>query len=469
VPFASFAARHAVRFLRAPSGSESVLDRFFGLTAGRTDVRTEVLAGLTTFLTMAYIVFVQPAVLSIDLTGKPTGLDFGAVLVATCLASAFASIFMGLYARYPIALAPGMGENFFFVSVVASLTALGIARPWQVALGMVFISGLAFLALTALKVREALIDAISPSLRNGIAVGIGLFIAFIGLRNAGLIVGKPGTLVGLNLQAGPADLAVFAAGLLTATVLSARSVRGSLLWGILAGTLVALGTGRIHAAGLFGLPIVNQPAAFRMDVAGALQPSLAPFIIVFLFMGLFDTAGTLVGVAEQAGFLVEGRLPRAGRALVADAAGITVGAALGTSTVTCYIESAAGVAAGGRTGLTSVVTGSLFLLALLVSPIISIVGTYPPITAPALVLVGAMMMQNARKIAWTEPSESVPAFLTVVGIPLTYSIADGLALGFVSYPFVKLLSGRGREVRRLAYVIGVLLVLYFIFVRNRLG
>jgi AGZA family xanthine/uracil permease-like MFS transporter len=440
-----------------------------GLWDSRTDVRTEVLAGLTTFLTMAYIIFVQPAVLSTDLAGKPTGLDFGAVLVATCLASAFASVFMGLFARYPIALAPGMGENFFFVSVVMSLAALGIARPWQTALGIVFLSGVAFIILTVLKVREALIDAISPSMRNGIAVGIGLFIAFIGLRSGGVITGKSGTLVGLNVQAPPSDLAIFAAGLLVAGVLTVRRVRGSLLWGIAAGTIVALAVGRIHVTGVFGLPSIAQPAAFRLDVANALQPALVPFIIVFLFMGLFDTVGTLLGVAEQAGFLVDNKLPRASRALMVDATGITVGAILGTSTVTCYVESAAGVAAGGRTGLTSVVTGVLFLLALLVSPLVAVIGNCQPITAPALVLVGAMMMQNARKIEWSEPSESIPAFLTIVGIPLAYSIADGLALGFVSYPLIKLLSGRGRDVRWLAYAIGALLVLYFVFVRNRLG
>jgi AGZA family xanthine/uracil permease-like MFS transporter len=446
-----------------------VIERIFRLSANRTDVRTEVLAGLTTFLTMAYIVFVQPAVLSVDLAGKPTGLDFGAVLVATCLASALSSIFMGLFAKYPIALAPGMGENFFFVSVVTSLGALGIARPWQTALGIVFLSGVAFLVLTVLRVREALIDAISPSMRNGIAVGIGLFIAFIGLRSGGLIVGRPGTLVGLNVHLPAADVAVFAAGLIVAGVLSVRRVRGSLLWGIVAGAIVALAVGRIHMSGVFGLPSIAQPAAFRMDVANALQPALVPFIIVFLFMGLFDTVGTLLGVAEQAGFLVENKLPRANRALIVDAAGITAGAVLGTSTVTCYIESAAGVAAGGRTGLTSVVAGLLFLVALVLSPLVAVVGTCPPITAPALVLVGAMMMQNARKIEWNEPSESIPAFLTVVGIPLAYSIADGLALGFVSYPLVKVLSGRGRDVRWLAYLIGALLVLYFAFVRNRLG
>jgi AGZA family xanthine/uracil permease-like MFS transporter len=446
-----------------------MLERLFRLSANQTNARTEVLAGLTTFLTMAYIIIVQPAVLTKDLTGAPTGLDFGAVLVATCLASAFASIFMGLFARDPIALAPGMGENFFFVSVVACLAALGIARPWQTALGIVFISGVVFLILTFLKVREALIDAISPSMRNGIAVGIGLFIAFIGLRNGGLIVGRPGTLVGLNVQIPPGDLVVFAAGLVLASVLSARRVRGALLWGIVASAVVALAAGQIHLAGVFGLPAIAHPAAFQLDVGGALRPALVPFIIVFLFMGLFDTVGTLLGVAEQAGFLVGNRLPRASRALVVDATGIAAGAALGTSTVTCYIESAAGVAAGGRTGLTSVVAGLLFLAALLFSPLIATIGNYPPITAPALVLVGMMMMQNARKIEWSDPSESIPAFLTLVGIPLAYSIADGLALGFVSYPVVKLLGGRGRDVRWLAYVIGALLVLYFVFVRNRLG
>ena len=446
-----------------------MIDGLFRLAAHRTNVRTEALAGLTTFLTMAYIIFVQPAVLSTDLAGKPTGIDFGAVLVATCLASAFSSIFMGLYARYPIALAPGMGENFFFVSVVMSLGALGIPDAWRTALGLVFLSGVVFLVLTLLKVREAVIDAISPSMRNGIAVGIGLFIAFIGLRNAGLIVARPGTLVGLNTLVPPADLAVFAAGLLVAAVLTARGVRGSLLWGILAGAAVALAVGTIHPAGVLGLPAVHEPAAFRLDLAGALRPALVPYVIVFLFMGLFDTVGTLVGVAEQAGFLVDQKLPRASRALTVDATGIAAGAVLGTSTVTCYIESAAGVAAGGRTGLTSVVTGLLFLLALFFGPTIAMIGTCPPITAPALVLVGAMMMQNARKIEWGDASESLPAFLTVVGIPLSFSIADGLALGFASYPLVKLLSGRGREVRWLAYVIAALLAAYFAFVRNRLG
>jgi adenine/guanine/hypoxanthine permease len=446
-----------------------VLERFFRLSARGTNVRTEMMAGLTTFLTMAYIIFVQPAVLSTDLAGQPTGLDLGAVLVATCVGSALASILMGLVADYPIALAPGMGENFFFVTVVMALARLGIPDPWQTALGMVFLSGIAFILLTVLRVREAVIDAISPAMRNGIAVGIGLFIASIGLQHAGVVVGKPGTLVGLNGHLWSADVAVFALGLVTAAVLMARGIRGALLWGILASTAAALASGRIVYDGVFGFPAVNGRAAFSMDLGRALDPALLPFVIVFLFMGLFDTVGTLVGVAEQAGLMEDNRLPRANRALLVDATGITAGACLGTSTITCYIESAAGVAAGGRTGLTAVVTGTLFIAALLVGPLVKMVASYPPITAPALVLVGTMMMQNARKIAWDDPSEAVPVFLTVAGIPLTASIADGLALGFVSYPVVKWLGGRARDVHWLSYVIAGLLVAYFLVVRNRLG
>jgi adenine/guanine/hypoxanthine permease len=446
-----------------------VFERVFKLASRGTDVRTEVMAGLTTFLTMAYIIFVQPATLSTDLAGRPTGLDFGAVLVATCLGSAFASVLMGWVADYPIALAPGMGENFFFVTVVMGLAALGVPDPWQTALGMVFVSGVVFLLLTLLRVREAVIDAISPSMRNGIAVGIGLFVAFIGLRNGSVIVPKPGTALGLSTQLGSADVGVFAVGLVVSSVLLVRRARGALLWGILAATAVAAVVGKIHFTGIFGLPVIEHGALFQMNVARALQPALVPFIIVFLFMGLFDTVGTLVGVAEQAGLLENGRLPRANRALLVDAAGITAGACLGTSTMTCYVESAAGVAAGGRTGLAAIVAGALFVVALVFGPLVRMIGGYLPLTAPALVLVGSMMIRNARKIEWDDPSEAVPVFLTVVGIPLSYSIADGLALGFVSYPVVKLLGGRGREVKWLSYVMAALLVMYFLLVRNHLG
>ena len=444
------------------------MEKFFSLKEQGTNVKTEILAGLTTFLTMAYIIFLQPAVLSTDFAGNPTGLDFGAVLLATCLASAIASILMGLIAKYPIALAPGMGENFFFVSVIMSLSALGFANSWQVALGIIFISGVIFLIFSIFRVREAIIDAVSPSIRNGIAVGIGLFIAFIGLKNGGLIIDKPGTLVGLNANVLSADVAVFVFGLIVASVLQCRRVRGSILWGILAAAILALILGKVEFGGIFGLPEIKNQIAFKMDIKGALSLACLPFIVVFVFMDMFDTVGTLVGVAEQAGFIKDNKLPRANRALLADATGTVVGACLGTSTVTSYIESATGVEYGGRTGLTSITTGILFLLALLFGPLVGMIGNYLPITAPALVLVGAMMIQNVMKIDWNDYSECIPAFLTLIGIPLTFSIADGLALGFISYPVVKLLSGKGKEVKWLMYVLAVILIIYFIFVRARM-
>lgn len=433
-----------------------------------TTAKTEVIAGITTFLTMAYILFVQPAVLSTDFTGKPTGLDFGAVLFATCVVSGAASILMGLWAKYPIALAPGMGENFFFVSVIMSLAAAGVAEPWRVALGIVFISGVLFLILSIAGVREAVLDSISPSMRNAIAAGIGLFVAFIGLRNGGLIVPHPGTLVTLNPSLLSADVGVFAAGLIAAAVLHIRGVRGAILIGIIAAAAVAAVLGKIHYTGVFGFPQINTPAAFRFDVAAALNPTLLPFVAVFLFMNVFDTIGSVVGVTQQAGLIRDGKLPRAERVLVVDAAGTVLGAALGTSTIVAYIESAAGVSAGGRTGLTAIVAGCLFFVALLFSPLIGMIGNYLPITAPALIIVGAMMMSNASRIEWEDASESIPAFLTLVGIPLAYSIADGLALGFISYPIVKLLTGRGRQIGKMSYAIAALLVFYFVFIRTGL-
>jgi adenine/guanine/hypoxanthine permease len=432
------------------------------------NTKTEVIAGITTFLTMAYILFVQPAVLSTDFTGKPTGLDFGAVLVATCVVSGAATILMGLWAKYPIALAPGMGENFFFVSVIMTLAAAGVPEPWRAALGLVLISGVIFLILSVVGVREAVLDSISPSMRNAIAAGIGLFVAFIGLRNGGLIVSHPGTLVTLNAQLASADVAVFAVGLITAAVLHIRGVRGAILIGIAAAAVAAAALGKIQYAGVFGLPQINAPAAFRFDLATAINPRWLPFVAVFLFMNVFDTIGSVVGVTQQAGLMRDGKLPRVERVLVVDAAGTVLGAALGTSTIVTYIESAAGVSAGGRTGLTAVVAGSLFFVALLFSPLIGMIGNYLPITAPALIIVGTMMMSNAAQIEWDDPSESVPAFLTLVGIPLAYSIADGLALGFISYPLLKILTGRGRQIGKMSYAVAALLVIYFVFVRTRL-
>ena len=480
-----------------------MLERLFRLRENGTTARTEVLAGLTTFLTMAYIIFVQPAVLSGELFKHPTGMDFGAITTATCLSAALASAIMGLYARYPIAQAPGMGENFFFVvtmlpaiaatAAFAAPIAAGETTPWQIGLGVVFISGVLFLALSLLGVREALLEAISPSLRDGIAAGIGLFIAFIGLQNAHLIVANRGTLVELNRHFANPDLIVFFFGLLLTACWQARRVRGAILWGILASTLLALvlrlwivpelpsdvQQSPLVAESMLmtqfqpladwqvvSTPPDIRPTLLQLDLVHAIQRPMIPFILIFLFMLMFDTIGTLVGVSQQAGFIKNNRLPRAKQAFVSDAVGTVVGAALGTSTVTSFVESAAGVEQGGRTGLTAVFAALLFLVALFFSPLIAMVGSYPPITAPALVIVGSMMMANAARIEWGRYAEALPAFLVMLGIPLSYSIADGLALGFIAYPIVKVSAGEGRQVQPLMYVIAAVFVAYFLFVRG---
>ncbi|MBM4143293.1 MAG: NCS2 family permease [Lentisphaerae bacterium] len=466
-----------------------MLERLFNLRANNTSARTEALAGLTTFLTMAYIIFVQPAVLSGSMFGISTGMDAGAVMTATCLSAAAASAIMGLYGRYPIALAPGMGENFFFVfSVIPAAAAAGFAEPWRVALGVVFISGVLFYAVYLLGIRERIFDAISPGMKNGMAAGIGLFIAFIGLQNAGLVVADPGTAVKLNPAMAPPDLLVFATGLVVAAALQARRVRGAILIGIAAASALAvclrlalpclpprfaadsmLAARFTLAARIVSPPPSLAPTLLKMDLVNAVAGRMWPFIILFLFMDTFDTIGTLIGVGEQAGFIRDNRLPRARQAMLADQAGTLIGACLGAGTTTSYIESAAGVAAGGRTGLTSLVTAACFLAALLFSPVIAMISSYPPITASALVVIGALMMRNASKVDWSDHSEAIPAFLVVVGIPFTYSIADGLALGFLAYPAVKLLSGRGRQIGWLMYVLGAVLALYFIFVRPKIA
>lgn len=466
-----------------------MFERFFRLAENKTTIRTEVIAGVTTFLTMAYIIFVQPAVLSGKMFGFETGMDFGAVTTATCLAAALATLLMALLARYPIAQAPGMGQNFFFVfTTIPAATAAGFANGWQVALGVVFLSGVLFLILSLVGLREMIFNAISPSLKNAIAAGIGLFIAFIGLQNAGVILKDPGSAVKLNAHFTSPDLIVFFVGLLTIAVLHARRVRGSILWGMVAATVfaVALKLGLANstatlvsdsmlvkrfafAQGVVAAPPSLAPTFLQMDLIHALSPKMLPFVFVFLFMLTFDAIGTLIGVSEQAGFMRDNKLPRAKQAMVSDAVGTVAGAALGTSTVTSFIESASGVEQGGRTGLTGLVVAALFLLALFFSPIIAMVGSYPPITAPALVIVGAMMLQNVAMVDWQDRTESIPAFLTLIGIPLTYSIADGLALGFISYPIIKCGSGRGREVGWLTYLLAAVLIAYFVFVRGKLG
>jgi len=442
-----------------------MIERFFRLKENQTTFRTEVLAGLTTFMTMAYILFVQPAVLSQDFAGNPTGLSPEAVLFATCVAGFLGCVLMGLLANYPIAQAPGMGENFFFVTVVMGLTAAGFSESWRVALGVTFLAGFLFLLLCLLGLQSAIIDAISPSLKNGIAVGIGFFICFIGLKGAGVVIESPGTAIRLNPDVTDPGVLIFLVGLLTIGVLSAYQVRGAILWGIVVNAAIALLTGQQAWQGVVGLP--QEVALFSFDFGWLARPetylTVLPYLVVFLFMDVFDTAGTLIGVGEQAGFIKDNRLPRAKQALLSDALATVAGSCLGTSTVTSYIESTAGVAYGGRTGLVSVTTGLLFLLALFFTPLARSLGGYPPVTAPALFLVGCMMAKNMRRIDWEDATEAIPAFFIMTGIPFFHNISDGIAAGLVTYPILKLLAGRGREVSPVLYVIAVLFVLRYVF------
>lgn len=439
-----------------------MLDRIFGLSLHQTTVRRELLAGLTTFLTMSYILFVQPAILSVDFAGNPTGLSADAVLLATCLASAFATFVMGCYARYPIALAPGMGQNAFFVSVLMATAAGGSDAAWQTTLGIVFVSGIVFLMLTWVGVREWILDSLSASLRSAIAVGIGVFIAFIGLRNGGIIVDHPATLVQLD-HGGlmTPRWGVFWGGFLVTALLVARRMPGAILGGIVAAAVFALALGEIQLPErLLGLP--GDHAILQLDVVGALRWEFVPFVILFLYTDIFDTMGTLIGVTQLAGLAPGGRLDRARQAMFADAAGTIAGACLGTSTVTSYIESAAGVEQGGRTGLTAFTVSVLFLLALPLTPLIAVIGSYAPITAPALVLVGSMMMRGVRQIEWADSTESIPSFLIILGIPLTFSIADGISLGLMIYPLLKIAAGRRSEVHPTLAVLVVILVVCFV-------
>ncbi|MDE3017547.1 MAG: NCS2 family permease [Nitrospirota bacterium] len=446
-------------------GAASLLERFFHLQASGTSVRTEVLAGATTFLALSYILFVQPAVLS------ATGMDFGAVMTATCLASAFATLLMGLSARYPIALAPAMGHNVYFAfTVCGAVAAGGLGVPWQTALGAVFVSGLVFLGLSRFGFRERLLNAVPDSLKQAIAVGIGLLIAFVGLQWAGIVVARPGILVGLGpVGSAPVLLSLF--GLLITAGLVARGHRAALLWGMVATTLAGIPLGLVAYHGLVSAPPSLTPTLLQLDLRGLLSHQGMLVIFVFFFLALFDTIGTLVGVSRQAGLLKDGCLPRAEKALTADAAGMTAGALLGTSTVTSYVESAAGVAAGGRTGLTSVVTAMLFLLALFFAPLAKMVGggyVTPegahlyPVIAPALILVGSCMLRDVAGIPWHDATEAIPAFLTIILMPLTVSITDGIAFGLISYAVLKLVTGRLRDAHWMIYLFAGLLALRYV-------
>ncbi len=436
------------------------MDRFFGLSAAGTDPRTELRAGVTTFLTMAYILFVNPTIL-----GSAIPVPQAQLLTATALAAAVGCFAMGLLARYPFALAPGMGLNAYFAFTVVGQQ--GVA--WQAALGAVFISGCLFLLLSVTGARTAVLEAIPRPLRFATAAGVGLFLAFIGLR-AAVVVDDPATLVRMGDPTSGAAL-LFFGGLLTTAALLAAGVRGAILVGILATTVVAIATGaEVFAGGAFGgfqEGIIRAPAwptdlAFAFDLTGALELGLLGIVFIFFFVDLFDTAGTLVALSEKAGFVDdEGRLPRASQAFSADAIATTAGAVLGTSTTTSYIESAAGIEAGGRTGLSAIVVGGCFLLSVFLWPL---AGAVPAVaTAPALVVVGAMMMGGLKRIDWEDARVAVPAFLTVLGMPLTFSIANGISLGLVSWTALHAVSGRARAVHPLLYGLSLALVARYVW------
>ncbi len=440
-----------------------MLERLFHLSEHGTSIRSEVVGGTTTFATMAYIIFVQPAVLS------AAGMDFGAVMVATCVASAVGCFAMAFLANYPVALAPAMGHNFYFTFTVC--IAMGI--PWQKALAAVFTAGALFLVLSVFRFRSIVLKAIPRSLQSAIAVGIGLLIAFVGLQWAGLVVASPGTMVTLgDLGSRPVLLSLF--GLLVTATLMVRKVRGALLWGIGLSTILGLVLGLVRFHGVASLPPSVSPTFLKLDFSGLFDLSLITVVIVFLYLDVFDTVGTLVGVAQQANLMKNGELPRSERALFADAMGTTVGALFGTSTVTSYIESAAGVAVGSRTGLSTLVTGVLFLVALFFHPLAKMIGggteiaggmILYPVTAPILIIVGSLMLGSIRHVPLDDPSETIPAFLTMIGMPLFFSISDGLALGLVSYAVLKILAGQARGTSPLVYVLAFLFALRYAFLR----
>ncbi|MDO8423772.1 MAG: NCS2 family permease [Parvibaculum sp.] len=426
------------------------LDRYFGFSAAGSTLRTEVLAGVTTYLTMAYIIFVNPTILS------GTGMDFGAVFVATCLAAAISSAIMGIYANYPVALAPGMGLNAYFAFVVVPQ----FGGDWRTALGCVFLSGILFFALSLSPLREWLINTLPRSLKSAIAAGIGFFLALIGLENAGIVVADKATLVTLGAFSTPALLA--SAGFIVLAGLAARKVPGAIILTVLGITAIAVGFGLQAFTGIAAAPPSLAPTFMQMNLAGAIEAGFVTIVLVFLLVDLLDTAGTLVSVAARAKMVdADGKLPRLRKAMVADSAASMIGAALGTSTTTAYIESAAGVDAGGRTGLTAVVVALLFLASLFLAPLASAVPIYA--TAPALVFIACLMARGLADIDWDDLTEAVPAVVTAIAIPLTFSIASGIGLGFLTYVGVKVLAGKHRDVGGAVVVIAAAFALRLAF------
>jgi AGZA family xanthine/uracil permease-like MFS transporter len=430
-----------------------LLDRYFKLTANQTTVKQEFLGGLTTFLTMAYIIVVNPQILS------QAGMPVEGVVFATCLSAAIGTLVMGLYANYPIGLAPGMGLNAYFTYQVC----LSMHVPWRTALGVVFLSGVIFLVLTVTRVREQIVNGMPDCLKHSTAAGIGFFIAFVGLRNAKLVVANHATFVGLGSFADH-EVQTACFGLALTLILMARKLNGAILIGIVCTSLL----GMLRGISKWPSAIVSLPHAsstfLQLDLRGAIHLGFLEIMFAFLFVDLFDNVGTLVGVCEQGGFMKDGKIPRVGRALVADATGTIFGSLAGTSTVTSYIESVAGITAGARTGLSNVFVAALFLLAMFCSPLSAAIPGYA--TSPALILVGALMTKSISLIDWSDFSEAVPAFITMLATPLTFSIATGLSLGLIAYTVVKIAVGKIREINLLIWVLTILFILRYIYLAN---
>lgn len=444
------------------------IQQFFKLKENNTSIKTECIAGITTFMTMSYIICVEPAVLA------KTGMAFESVMVATCLAAFIATLLMGLLANYPISLAAAMGHNFYFTYTVCGSVAMGgLGFGWQGALAAVFLAGVIYLLLTLIGVREKLLNMVPKPLKYGIASGIGLFIAFIGLQWTGLVVTAPGTLVKLGDIHQPAVL-LSILGILLIAGLMARKIKGAILISIAIITIIGIPLNIVQFYGIAAMPPSIEPTLFKMDFNELFtHRRFIDVIFVFLFLNLFDTIGTLLGISQQGGFLdKEGKLPRADKALQADSLSAVIGATLGCSTVTSYVESSAGVAAGARTGLANVFTASLFLLAIFFYPLVKSIGEgyklsdgtiIYPIIAPALIIVGSLMMKNIKELDWDDITDSIPAFLAAIAMPFTFSITEGISWGFISYVILKLLTGKGRSIHWLVYTFAVIFILRYIF------
>jgi adenine/guanine/hypoxanthine permease len=442
--------------MRIPSTTESGrsamgwTERFFKLKEHGTDVRTELLAGLTTFLTMAYIIFVNPSILA------DAGMPKDAVFVATCVAAAVGTLVMGLYANYPIALAPGMGLNAYFAYGVVG----GMGYSWEAALGAVFISGCLFVLVSLFRIREIIINGIPRSIRAAITAGIGLFLGIIALKNAGIVVAHPATFVTLgDLHKLPALFAIV--GFFVIIALDQLKIKGALLIGIVAVTVLSFLFAGNQFTGIVSAPPSIDPTLFKLDISAALSLGILNVVLVFFLVELFDATGTLMGVANRAGLLKSGKMDRMNKALLADSSAIVAGSMLGTSSTTAYIESAAGVQAGGRTGLTAVAVAVLFLACLFFAPLAGAVPAYA--TAPALLYVSCLMLRELVDLSWDDATESIPAVITALMMPFTYSIANGIAFGFISYAVLKLLTGRAKEIQPIVWVIAALFVLMYAF------